>query len=226
MIRNILFSQLASEIRNCSHEWSSRLNDRYPKLCPRETNRHSWKAGGYPGNPTGSVVPGAAAVTTNDPSLPPPLPADVISRTFPRFNVLYYLTVWFTAGGSSENIKADTLGAGNRSSPFETIPYGLRGLKARSNLSICFLCQRTGRCRLFRPYDEPLKSILATISTMLLKNFVHRLVQFSGRVECNQAYTLSWREVLFCGRFVDAPLYVNRAALSLFPSRHDPNSTS
>ncbi|CAK9814422.1 hypothetical protein ANTQUA_LOCUS8069 [Anthophora quadrimaculata] len=30
-----------------------------------------WKAGGYPGNPTGSVVPRAAAVATNDPSLPP-----------------------------------------------------------------------------------------------------------------------------------------------------------
>lgn len=74
-IRNILFSQFrSSSVRNCSHEWSSQSDDRYPKLCPRETNRHSWKAGGYPGNPGGSVVPRAAAVTTNDPSLPPPLP--------------------------------------------------------------------------------------------------------------------------------------------------------
>lgn len=37
-------------------------------------------------------------------------------------------------------------------------------------------------------------------------------------VKCNQACTLSRREVLFCGRFVDAPLYLNRATLSLFPS--------
>lgn len=72
-IRNILFGQFRSgSVRNCSHEWSSQSDDRYPELCPRETNRHSWKAGGYPGNPGGSVVPRAAAVTTNDPSLPPP----------------------------------------------------------------------------------------------------------------------------------------------------------
>lgn len=70
VIQDILFNQLVSSLRNRGHEWSSQLNDRYPRLRPRETNRHSWKAGGYPGNPTGSVVPRAVAVTSNDPPLP------------------------------------------------------------------------------------------------------------------------------------------------------------
>lgn len=54
--------------RNRNRERSLELNDRCGRLCQHETNRHSRRAGGYPGNPAGSVIPGAPAVECNDPA--------------------------------------------------------------------------------------------------------------------------------------------------------------
>lgn len=52
--------------RNRNQGRSLELNDRCGRLCQHETNRHSRRAGGYPGNPAGSVIPGAPAVECND----------------------------------------------------------------------------------------------------------------------------------------------------------------
>lgn len=54
--------------RNRNQERSLGLNDRCGRLCQHETNRHSRRAGGYPENPAGSVIPDASAVECNDPA--------------------------------------------------------------------------------------------------------------------------------------------------------------